>query len=312
MVLPNRFLYKLDAANDYFKSQLYPLGIIRLTVEKAWAFAEDKQSASKKFLSKLTRDSPDAYCKVAVGAEETWRTSTKNNTTSPAWNEEHDFVVTDLNQCITIDLLDEDVGSDDHFGLAATTVKNILSAGGKLELSLVHKEQPVEGKVALSCKFYRFAAEDSSFTASEHSADGLLCGVATIMVAGAFDVPGHRKELSPSVVVTWGEKHHFQTAVITDAPGTDIHNPTFDTTFRIPTTANMVGNGAQSFRIALMNKKDEIGHVELPLSDVSKAPDMVLQKRFDVGGGATIRASINIRGITPATMEEITLPQRQK
>jgi Ca2+-dependent lipid-binding protein len=312
LVMPNRYLYKLDAANDYFKTQLYPLGIIRLTVEKAWEFAQDKQSASKKFLSKLTRDSPDAYCKVAVGAEETWRTSTKNNTTSPAWNEVHDFVVTDLDQCITIDLWDEDVGSDDHYGLAATTVKDILSAGGKQELGLVHKEQPVEGKIALSCKFYRFAANDSSFSASDHSAEGLLCGVATIMIAGAFDIPGNRKELSPSVVVTWGEKHHFQTAVITDVPGTDISNPAFDTTFRIPTTASMVGSRAQSFRIALMNKKDKIGSVEIPLSDVSKAPDMILQKNFDVGGGATVRAGISLRGITPATMEEIILPQRQK
>ncbi len=97
LVLPNRLLIKLDATSDYFKTQLYPLGIIRLTVEKALGFAEDKQSASKKFLSKLTRASPDTYCKVSVGAEEAWRTSTKNNTTSPAWNEVHDFVVTDLN-----------------------------------------------------------------------------------------------------------------------------------------------------------------------------------------------------------------------
>lgn len=210
LVLPNRYLYKLDAANDYFTTQLNPLGIIRITVEKARGFDEEKQSASKRFLSKLTRDSPDGYCKVAVGGEATWRTSTKNNTTSPVWNEVHDFVVTDLDQCITIDLLDQDVNSDDHIGFAATTVKDILSAGGRQELSMVHKEKSVEGKVALSAKFYRVAAESSSFSASDHTADGLLCGVATIMVSGAFDVPGHRKELSPSVVVTWGEKHHFQ------------------------------------------------------------------------------------------------------
>ncbi|KAL3425248.1 Extended synaptotagmin-2 [Phlyctema vagabunda] len=310
LVLPNRLLIKLDAANDYFKSHLYPLGIIRLTVEKAWGFAEDKQSAGKKFLSKLTRASPDTYCNVGVGAEEVWRTSTKNNTTNPAWNEVHDFVVTDLNQCIKVDLQDHDVGSDDQIGVAVTTVKDILSASGKQELSLVHKEQPVEGKISVSCKFYHFGGEDSSFSASDHSAEGLLCGVATVLVAGAFNISGKREELNPSVVVTWGEKHRFQTASKTDAPGSDISNPTFDQSFRIPVTPDMVSSGAQSFRITLMDKKVEVGSIDVPLSDVLKSPDMILQNKFDVGGGATVRASICLRGIVPATMEEINLPQR--
>jgi len=97
-----------------------------------------------------------------------------------------------------------------------------------------------------------------------------------------------------------------------DAPGTDIFNPAFDQTFRIPTTANMVGSGAQSFRIALMNKEAEIGSVEVPFSDVQKAPDMTLEEKFDVGAGATVRASIRLRGIVAAKMEEMSLPQRQK
>tara|TARA_R110002060_G_scaffold49382_1_gene60336 strand:- start:2531 stop:2896 length:366 start_codon:yes stop_codon:yes gene_type:complete len=119
-------------------------------------------------------------------------------------------------------------------------------------------------------------------------------------------------ELNPSVVVSWGEKHRFQTAAKTDAPGTDISNPAFDQAFRIPITADMLGSGAQNFRIALMNKQDEIGAIDIPLSDVQQAPDMILQNKFDVGSGATVRASICLRGIVAASMEESTLPQRQK
>jgi Ca2+-dependent lipid-binding protein len=310
LVLPNRLLIKLDATSDYFKTQVYPLGIIRLTIEKATGFAEDKQSAGKKLLSKLTRASPDTYCKVSVGAEESWRTSTKNNTTNPAWNEVHDFIVTDMNQCITIDLMDHDVGSDDQIGLAVTTVKDVLLGGGKQDLSLVHKEQPVNGNISLSCKFHNFAADRSSFSASDHSAEGLLCGVATVMIAGALGIPGKREELNPSVVVTWGEKHRFQTAAKTDAPGTDISNPTFDQSFRIPITAEMVGSEVSSFRITLMNAKAEIGSVDIARTDVMAAPDMSLENKFDVGGGAAVRASISVRGIVPATMEQMTLPQR--
>ncbi|KAH7324023.1 hypothetical protein BKA65DRAFT_608639 [Rhexocercosporidium sp. MPI-PUGE-AT-0058] len=311
LVLPNRIMIRLDATSDYFKTQLHPLGIIRITVEKASGFAEDKQSASSKLFSKLTRASPDTYVKVAVGAEESWKTTTKNNTTNPAWNETHDFIVSDLNQSITLDLNDQDVGSDDDIGLAVTTVKDLLSAGGKQELNMVHKDKPVNGTISVSCKFYHFAAEGSSFSASDHSGDGLLCGIATVSIAGAFNIPGKREEITPSVVVTWGEKHRFQTAVKTDAPGTDISNPTFDQTFRIPVTADMVGSGAQSFKIALMNKEVEIGAIDVPLSDVQKAPDMILQDKFDVGG-ASVRASICLRGITHASMEETVLPERQK
>lgn len=309
IVMPNRFLYKIDAANDYFKTQISPIGVIRLTVEKASGFVEEKESPGKRFLSKLTGASPDTYCKVSVGAEEPWRTTTKNNTTNPSWDEVHDFVVTDLNQCITVDLLDHDLNSDDQIGIGVTTVKDILSGGGKHELSLVHKDQPIEGKVSLSCKFFHVGPDDGSFSASEHGAEGLLCGIATVLVSGAYGVPGRREELAPSVAVTWGEKHHFQTAVVTDTPGTDISNPTFDSTFRIPVTADMVASGAQSFRIALLNKKLETGSVEIPLSDVQNAPDMVLQNTFDVGGGAAVRASISLRGIVPASLEELTLPQ---
>ncbi|PVH71857.1 hypothetical protein DL98DRAFT_577124 [Cadophora sp. DSE1049] len=312
LTLPNRLLIKLDASNDYFKTQLFPIGIIRITAEKATGFAEDKKGAAQKLFSKITRASPDTYVNISVGAEEAWRTTTKDNTTNPSWNETHDYVVTDLNQCITLDLMDHDVNSDDEIGLAVTTVREILAAGGKQELSMVHKENPIEGKISVSCKFYHFAAEVNSLSASDHSGEGLMCGVATVLVAGVFGISGKREELNPSVVVSWGEKHRFQTAAKTDAPGTDIANPAFDQAFRIPITADMLGSGAQNFRIALMNKKDEIGAIDVPLSDVQQAPDMTLQNKFDVGGGATVRASICLRGIVPASMEETVLPQRQK
>lgn len=311
-VLPNRFLVKLDANNDYFKTHLYPLGIIRVTVEKAWGFAEESKTTAKKFLSKLTRASPDCYAKVNVGAEESWKTSTKSNTTSPAWGETHDFVVTDLDQCIKVDVEDEDVGGDDEVGLGVTTVKEILLAGGKQELSLVHKGEETPGKVSLACQFFQFEADGGSFSASEHKGGGRLCGLVTILVASAFGIKGQREELSPSVVVKWGKKYSFQTAIKTDAPGTDISNPAFDQNFRIPVTTDMVGNGVENFRIALMDGQKETGGVDVPYADVLKAPDMILQNKFDVGGGATVRASICLRGVRASDAREMALPQRQK
>lgn len=311
-VLPNRFFVKIDANNDYFMTYYQPLGIIRVTVEKAWGFAEEAKTKTKKLFSKLTGASPDCYAKVGVGAEESWETSVKNNTTTPTWNETHDFVVTDFDQCITVDVEDKDVGSDDPVGLAVTTVKEILMADGKKELGLVRKGKETDGKLSLSCQFFQFAADSSSFSASDHKGDGLLCGLLTVLVAGAFGIKGQREELKPSVVVSWGSKHRFQTAVKMDAPGTDINNPSFDQQFRVLVTAEMVGSGAENLRIACMNKETEIGAADVPFTDLLKAPNMTLEDKFGVGNGTTVRASIRLSGVKAATMEETALPQRTK
>ena len=303
-VLPNRYLVKLDPNNDYFKTYLQPLGIIRLTVNKAWGFAEASQTKTGKLFSKLTGASPDCYASVNVGAEGPWKTSIKNNTTTPIWNETQDFVVTDFDQCITIDVQDHDINSNDQVGLAVTTVKEILTAGGKQELGMVHKGAETDGKVSLDCQFYKFAADDSSFSSSDHKGDGRLCGLLTILVAGATGIKGQREDLSPSVVVTWGSKNRFQTAVKIDAPGTDISNPAFDQSFRILITADMVGSGAENLRITCMNKETEIGSAEVPFADLLKAPNMTLEENFNIGNGTMVRSSICLRGIKAANMQE--------
>ena len=124
--LPNRYLVKLDTNVDYFKTYHYPLGIIRVTVDSAWGFSEEAKSKTKKLFSKMTRAAPDCYAKIDVGGEESWKTATLNNTHRPKWNETHDFVVSDFDQCITVDVKDHDVNGDDDVGMAVTTVRNLM------------------------------------------------------------------------------------------------------------------------------------------------------------------------------------------
>jgi len=307
LVLPNRIAVKLDSAADYFKMYHQPLGLIRITAEKAWGFAEE-QGKTKKLFSKLTRASPDCYAEVEVGAEPAWRTSTKNNTTRPVWGETHDFVVTDFDQCIKVTVSDHDVNSDDEVGVAVTTVREILMTGGKMELGMLYRGEESEGKVALSCDFFQFTPEDrGSFSASSHKSEGLLSGLISVLIAGAFGIKGARETLRPSIVVTYGDKHRFQTAVKTDAPGTDINNPTFDQQFRIPVMGDMMFG---TLRIVCMDKETEVGAVEVPFADLEKASGMTLTDSFDVGNGTKVRASICLRGLKHASIQEMTLPQR--
>ncbi|KAM0353041.1 hypothetical protein ACHAPU_001927 [Fusarium lateritium] len=294
-VLPNRFLVKLDNSNDYFKTFQPHHGVLRLTVDSATEITGEKKSGAKRLLQKIVKDIPDCYCNVNVGAEGEWRTSTIKNKHDPQWNETHDFLVTDYEQTITIDVNDDDLGGDDDIGIATTTVKQLLLSGGTQQLSLSHKGQPTETKVTIRGKFLNFVGETNSVSARQGDHEGAICGLATVLIAGVTGLNGQRDELNPSVKVTWGDKE-FTTPAKTYTPGTDIFNPSFDTAFRFPITAEQLSS-PQSFRLTLKNGANEQGTFEIPFDTVSGAQGMNREEEFDVGNGVAVRARIAIRGL---------------
>ncbi|KKY37299.1 putative c2 domain-containing protein [Diaporthe ampelina] len=294
-VLPNRFLVKLDSNNDYFKTYLPHLGALRLTVEKATGVQGPKKNAVMKMLNKIVKDVPDCYCKVAVGAEEEWRTTTKKDENNPEWNETHDFLVADNDQEIVIDVQDEDLGSDDDIGIATTTVKDILLDGGSKELQLFHKGDLVDARVSVRAEFYHFVDDAGILSSQADGEAGQMVGLATVLIGSVSGLQGQRDELNPCVKVSWGEKE-FLTAAKSYTPGTDIFNPSFDQAFRIPLTAELLANPA-SFKLTLLNKKDETGAFEIPFSDILQAPGLIKEDSFTVGLGVTVRASISLRAL---------------
>ena len=295
-VLPNRFLVKLDANNDYFKTYQHHVGVLRVTVEKATGISGPKKSGAKRLLQKIVKDVPDCYCKVNVGADkDVWRTSTVKNKLEPAWNETHDFLVMDHEQVLAVDVNDEDLGGDDDIGVAAITVKQLLLAGSTQELALSHDGQPTAAKVGLRAQFYKLVPDAASFSNADHGADGRLCGLATVLVGSALGLQGDRDKLNPSVRVTWADQT-FATAAKTYSPGVDIFNPSFDQAFNIPVTAAAASKAA-AFRVSLLSGKDEAGGVDIPFADVLDAPGLTLEQKFDVGSGAVVRACIALRGI---------------
>ncbi|KAH8900685.1 C2 domain-containing protein [Thozetella sp. PMI_491] len=299
-VLPNRYLVKLDTNNDWFKTYQYHLGVLRLTVEKATGITGPKMSGAKKLLNKIIEDVPDCFCSVSVGSEEPWRTSVKNNEYNPTWNETHDFLITDYEQNIVIDVQDDDVVGDDDIGIASTSIKEILLKGGIHELDLIHKGERTSAKVTLHAQFFNLTSHNGALSATDSQGEGQICGLATVLVASALGLQGNRDELNPSVKISWGTSE-FRTPAKTYSPGIDIFNPSFDTAFNIPVTTDMLNN-ASSFKIALMNKTDETGVVEIPFSDVIQAPGMVKAEYFDFGSGAAVKASISLRGLQHAAL----------
>ncbi|KAI1339221.1 hypothetical protein F5Y15DRAFT_407281 [Xylariaceae sp. FL0016] len=297
-VLPNRYLVKMNSNNDYFKTFVPHVGMIRITVECATGINGPKKSGVKKLLDKIAKDIPDCYCKVSVGAEEPWRTSTVKNKHDPQWNETHDFLVMDHDQCILIDVNDEDTDSDDDIGIALTTVRQLLLSNGTQELDLTHRGQPTGAKARVHAKFFNLVLDAGNLSAQGAEGKDAICGVANVLVAGADGLEGRKEDLNPSVKVTWGDKT-FNTAAKTYTPGTDIFSPDFDTAFTVPITSAMLENPG-SFKISLMNKTEETGSKEISFQDVVNAPDMTLEDSFDIGSGQTVKAGIVLRGVQAA------------
>ncbi|KAL6702898.1 hypothetical protein ACN47E_000860 [Coniothyrium glycines] len=297
-VLPNRYLVKLDGSNDWFKTYQPHLGVLRLTIGNAVGVTGPKKSGAKRLLAKIVKDVPDCYCTVNVGAEEEWRTSTRKNDHDPEWNETHDFLVTDFEQAIFLDVKDDDLGGDDDIGLGRTTVKDVLLAGGTHELALSHKGNTTDARVTVHAKFFHFVTEASALSAQHSQGEGQLCGLATVLIASALGLEGKRDDLQPSVKITWGGKE-YRTAIRTYTPGTDIFNPSFDQAFKFPITGEMLAN-AGNFKLTLLNKEVESGVVEIPFTEVQSASGLVIANNYDVGGGAVIRASVTLHGLQEA------------
>jgi len=301
LVLPNRMLVKLDAQNDYFKTFQPHLGFVRITIGRATGIVQPKKEKTgvSKLLSKVSnivKDVPDCYVKVKLGAEPEWKSSTQKNNTEPEWNETHDFLVSDFEQLIALDIQDDDLAGDDDIGLAETTVKNILLNNGSQELPLTHKGEQTGARLVIHAQFYNFVNDVNSLsTQTEGSTKDSITGIATVLIGSVSNLQGNRDELKPSVQVTWGEKK-YQTAVKSYTPGTDIFNPAYDQAFRIPLTAELLA-GQAPFRITLLNAKDESGSMEIPFQDVLNAPGLVKEENFDVGNGVSVRASLSVHGV---------------
>lgn len=304
-VLPNRYLYKMDINTDFFKAFLPYLGVLRLTVDRATGLSYPKKSGGvtgklERLMSKVgIKDVPDPFANVSVGAEPVFRTTTKKNNMEPVWNEEHDFMVADYEQNLVVEIMDEDLGENDHMGKATISIKKLLLSGGTQELPLERKDIPDNpGRVGVRAQFFHFIPDKRALFSTQNAANDEVVGLATMLIANVLNLQGNRDELKPNVKVAWGRdpKHSFTTYTQTYTPGMDIFNPSFDQAFRVPITKSMLENPA-GFEITMMNGTEKVGSAELPFEEVLNAEGCMKQGEVDVGGGVRVRAQIAICGL---------------
>lgn len=196
MVVPRRRLYKMDQGCDFQRIFKAPLGVARISVISGRGFVIQRGF--------LADDVPDCYCVVSMG-NATRKTSTVMDNLEPEWNESLDYLLSDHDQTIKLQCWDEDdapLDADDELGVAYTTPGEITLNGHTMELELQQDDGPTGAFVTIGCEMLNFCADLDSLrtTNSNH-----MCGLLTILVLRAFEIPLSRDEASTFVQVSCGK-----------------------------------------------------------------------------------------------------------
>jgi len=245
-------------------------------------------------------DIPDCYIDITIG-DKTCRSKTVKNSMTPIWNETMDFVLCDHDQIVQMQVYDEDDGTmdaDDELGGSETTVGDILLHGGKLELKVQDDEKKLTGSsVSLGCTLLQLTPDLTSI-ATETTSPSEICGMITILVTQAFELPMKKENVAANVKITCG-KQTFTTATVTDYPGKDSLNPFFDSAYHVPLTADLVEEGkVMDVCFSLMNKDDCLGKIVVDHATLVASPDKVVTEKKAIGSkGALLEYRVILRGV---------------
>lgn len=285
-VLPNRMLVKIDPANVWYDTYQNPLGFIRMTFVNGSGFVMPEG---------WFKDIPDIFLKVNFSAEKQWRTKTINNSVEPEWDETVDFLLSDHDQTITIEAMDDDLASDDKLGRGRITVGKLLTQDKEASVPLLVHNVDTGAVVQVKCEVLQFVRNLASLRSPDNESRHLKCGLLTILVAGVKNLPGEREEAGSQVVVEAFEKK-FNTPIVPDMPGTDALNPLYDAAFRVMLTRKMVDEGSE-IELTLKNSGKKLGSTSVTFEEVCEAEGGVVTGEYELGNGAVIMARFIVRGI---------------
>ena len=300
-VLPNKRLHKLQAQNQFLDTYLPPFGVARMTAIRGRGFVVEQQ-----WFGLRPGDIPDVYLNVTLGTSKVWKTKTIHDNVSPEWNkdESRDFVVYDRAQMITVHAYDEDSGPldpDDDLGLATVRVDELLLAGRTMELELqdAKKHQPTGAFVTMNCEICEWTTDLTSLKekGDEHKVLGLL----VIIINRGFNIPLERKKAASFVKVTYADKE-FLSNQITDYPGVDALNPSYDSAFEVPITSDMPTKGDKAVvSIHLLNgviKPTLLGTRTIDFASLEAANNHTITEQREIGNqGGSVEYRVSLCGV---------------
>lgn len=296
MVLPTKMFIKLDPLTSIIDAHQDLPGVCRITAVKGSGF-----KVQGKY---LTKDLPDVFLKIKFGSgknpaigDTTWTTDQVEDSTDPVFDQSHDFLLSDHDQSVTVEVWDEDgfANPDDYLGTGTVTVSDLLQGNGTVCLeNLKDGSHFVDGcTVELQADVFPLCADLMSL-----DMDSNLCGVLTVLVASAKNIPAESKEEAASCVkVTVGDTN-FATPVILDAPLIDALNPEYDAEFIVPLdneSSKVMGDTPVVF--TLMNGKEEVGTTEVTYEELLESENITVTKTAEIGDGAELKFCVSLRGV---------------
>lgn len=234
LVLPYRMIYPIDVMSyDYLDTYQPPTGMIRITVEKGRGFKVLKKTWGT--------DIPDLYCLVSLGGSSSFRTTTQWNDVTPSWQGETcDFILYDLEQKIYVTVIDDGMSpldSGEEMGRVEISVRHLFRGdnNGTAELELaLDDNMHTDCFVTISAEMFTLSNQLHSLSSPNYQGPHRVCGLITVIVTRAFDIPLFKEDASTYVKVVSGDNTFFTPVITPDYP--DNLDPVYSSAFHIPIT----------------------------------------------------------------------------
>lgn len=279
-VLPNRFLFKLNDAVDFFDVYYPPLGALNITIRRGRGFIKEKKGG----FIKLT---PDVYVKMKFGLEKSQTPVVKKSLT-PEWGHSKIFVLSDDDQPLELKGMDDDPVSDDLLGEVRILASELI----KTPQRWVKFEREVD-VVAENAEIL-VEAETLAFTETLGSGPVMV----SVLIDRVTGLPDDTNSAQCKIEVAGKAEHEKLSAMIVrpeePVPGVDPANPIFNlsTDVIVPSVRHA------DVKVTLTADKNTVGKIHFDAAGIDGSPGNTKQGDFKIGGGASIRCKVVLRGLT--------------
>ncbi|KAI0565620.1 Synaptotagmin [Gracilaria domingensis] len=288
VVLPNRIMYKLSDAVDFFDTSFPPLGVMLVTIKRGRGFASKKRIG-------LMKSIPDIFCRATFGLEE-MATEVKWNTVNPEWNAGKAFIISAMSQPFRLKCWDRDVVStDDLLGQTTIAAKELLQLESKWIRLRENVKMNVAGnaEILLLSNFYSFSRHEGPVTGR--------C-VVTVLVDRASSLPSNSKAVSCCVYMGSFKK---ETNPIrrpqVPIPGFDPINPVWN--FSCDALCENISKAL--VKLVVLDCGKEIGSIDINVAEIARSTSKSKQGYFKLNTTATVRAKVIVRGLVLDALPEI-------
>jgi Synaptotagmin-like mitochondrial-lipid-binding domain/C2 domain len=311
MVLPKRSLLRLVDEVPFLQMYQPPLGIVRIAMQGGRGFETEKRSI-------LKNDVRDVYCQLQVAKHKVWTTAVAHNSANPVWSdqEQADFLMFDRDEEIQITAFDRDDGTldlDDVLGDVTVSLGELLdqseTTNSSKELRLWSDGQPTCAFVSLRCDLLPMVDNVDSLQSPTNTLDERICGLLTILVSQAFDLPFNDEvttedvPLHTYVNVSFGPTKFVALAV---SGGT---NPMYDSEFHVPIVPDMLTGGMDRLPpvvLTLLQKTSgrsaadrQLGIVHISAASIMEAPHCRIAGRRTMGETpASLEFHVSFQGVS--------------